>query len=382
MSWLCAILAIAIIGLMLLDAFEVMILPRRVRRGWRLARFFYRTSWIAWRALARLFTPGRFRNGFLSIFGPLSLFALIAVWATALIFGFALLHWSIGTPISFANESDRNLMGYLYFSGTTFFTLGYGDITPVGVWGRLFSVGEAGLGFGFLAVVISYLPVLYQAFSKREIAISLLDARAGSPPSAGELLRRLAVARAAQRVGPLLQDWERWSAEVLESHLSFPVLAYYRSQHDNQSWVAALTAILDTSAILIAGVDECDGYQARLTFAMARHAAVDLALVFHASPQAPKQDRLSTEGFQRLRESLRSAGLKLRDGAGVELSIAEMRGLYEPVVNALALYFQFSLPAFLPDKPPVDNWQTSPWMPRAPELSGLSEGRQVEDHFD
>ncbi|HLW64344.1 MAG TPA: potassium channel family protein [Gemmataceae bacterium] len=382
MGWLGAIVALAIIGLVLLDAFEVMILPRRVRHGWRLARFFYRTTWKVWRALANRFTPGRWRNGFLSVFGPLSLFALIGVWAVGLVFGFALLHWSLGTAITFQRESDQNLLGFLYFSGTTFFTLGYGDITPTGPWGRLLSIAEAGLGFGFLAVVISYLPVLYQAFSKREIAISLLDARAGSPPTAGELLRRLAVARAAHAVGPLLQDWERWAAEVLESHLSFPVLAYYRSQHDNQSWVAALTTILDTSAILIAGTEECENYQARLAFAMARHAAVDLALVFHAPPQPPKKDRLSESDFQRLRESLRSAGLKLREGASVEKSVAEMRGLYEPVVNALANYFQFAVPAFLPEKPPVDNWQTSPWMPRAPELSGLSEGRQVEDHFD
>src|SRR5207249_10659172 len=155
-------------------------------------------------------------------------------------------------------------------------TLGYGDVVPTGAWGRSLAVAEAGIGFGFLAVVISYLPVLYQAFSRREITISLLDARAGSPPSAGELLRRLAHARSLAGVGPLLVEWERWSAELLESHLSFPVLSYYRSQHDNQSWVAALTTILDTSALLIAGVDGPDGHQARLTFAMARHAAVDL----------------------------------------------------------------------------------------------------------
>jgi hypothetical protein len=382
MAWLGAIAALAIIGLVLVDAFEVMILPRRVRHGWRLARFFYRTAWICWRALANRLTPGRWRNGFLSVFGPLSLFALIGVWAAGLVFGFALLHWSLGTAITFQRESDQNLMGYLYFSGTTFFTLGYGDITPTGPWGRILSIAEAGLGFGFLAVVISYLPVLYQAFSKREIAISLLDARAGSPPTAGELLRRMAEGRGLANVAPMLDAWERWASEVLESHLSFPVLAYYRSQHDNQSWVAALTTILDTSAILIAGEEECAGYQARLTFAMARHAVVDLALVFHAPPLPPQPDRLSEADLHLLRESLHKSGLKLPEGPSVEKTIEELRGLYEPVVNALASYFQFTLPPFLPEKPPVDNWQTSPWMPRAPNLGGLSAGNSVEDHFD
>src|SRR5258708_11148681 len=117
------------------------------------------------------------------------------------------------------------------------------------------SVAEAGIGFGFLAAVIGYLPVLYQAFSRREIVISLLDARAGSPPSAGELIRRLAAAHSMDSIRHLLVEWERWSAELLESHLSFPVLRFFRSQHDNQSWLGALTPILDTSAILIASTD-------------------------------------------------------------------------------------------------------------------------------
>ena len=243
-------------------------------------------------------------------------------------------------------------------------------------------MAEAGIGFGFLAVIISYLPVLYQAFSRREITISLLDARAGSPPTAGELLRRLADGRSPASVGPFLVEWERWAAELLESHLSFPVLSYYRSQHENQSWVGALTAILDTSALLIAGVDGPDGYQARLTFAMARHAAVDLALVFQTPPRPPQPDRLSEADLARLRESLRGAGLPLRDGQAVATALAELRGLYEPFVNALAAHFLFALPPFQPEKPPVDNWQTSPWMPRSPGLGGLPAVGAEDDHFD
>jgi len=251
MGWAGAIAAVAIIGVVLLDAFEVMILPRRVRHGLRLARMFYRWAWIVCITTARLLPAGRWRNGLLSAFGPLSLLALLVVWALGLMMGFALLHWSLETAVKGVDDS---LLTYLYFSGTTFFTLGYGDLVPTSTAGRALSVVEAGLGFGFLAVTISYLPVLYQAFSRREITISLLDARAGSPPTAGELLRRLAVGRGTAGVVPLLVEWERWSAELLESHLSFPVLSYYRSQHDNQSWVGALTAILDTSALLIAAV--------------------------------------------------------------------------------------------------------------------------------
>jgi hypothetical protein len=377
MDWV-GVAGVLLIVIVLLDTFETMILPRRVARPYRLTRLYYRSTWVLWRALAQLIPAVRRRNGFLSMFGPLSLFGLLVLWAAGLITGFALLHWSLEQ--SFREGTDNSFVTHLYFSGTTFFTLGYGDLVPVSVAGRALSVVEAGLGFGFLAVVIGYLPVLHGAFSHREITISLLDARAGSPPTAGELLRRLAEAqkdeaRASCRgIAPLLAEWERWAAELLESHLSFPVLSYYRSQHDNQSWVAALTAILDTSALLLTVVDGPDGYQARLTFAMARHAAVDLGLVFRTPAKPLKSDRLPADALTRLLETLREAGLPLRDGPATARALAELRALYEPFVNALAVYFRLVLPPFQPEKPPVDNWQTSPWMRRSPGLGELASG--------
>jgi voltage-gated potassium channel Kch len=168
--------------LVFIDAFETMILPRRVRHGFRLARVFYRSAWVIWRAAARIFQLGRWRQAFLSIFGPLSLFALFFVWACGLMISFALLHWSLGIRITGA---DGSFLSDLYFSGTTFFTLGYGDRVPISPLGRVLSVVEAALGLVFLAVVISYLPVLYQAFSRREITIALLDARSEEPGECG-----------------------------------------------------------------------------------------------------------------------------------------------------------------------------------------------------
>ena len=143
------------------------------------------------------------------------------------------------------------------------------------------------MGFGFLALVIGYLPVLYQGFSHREVNISLLDARAGSPPTASELLVRQARNMAGLEI--LLRDWERWAAELMESHLSYPVLLFFRSQHEHQSWLGAMTAILDASALCIAGVQGGPGRQAQLTFAMARHAVVDLsqATGVHPQPRIP-----------------------------------------------------------------------------------------------
>jgi Sigma-54 interaction domain len=149
-------------------------------------------------------------------------------------------------------------------------------------------VSEAGIGFGFLAGVIGYLPVLYQAFSRREVIISLLDARAGSPPSATELVRRHSQAQGLDALRQLLQDWEIWTAELLESHLSYPVLAYYRSQHSHQSWLAALTTMLDSSALVLAAVPGACQHQAQLTFAMAR--LIHLGL-------APGSVQVSVRGF-------------------------------------------------------------------------------------
>ncbi len=374
-----ALACVLVILIVLFDGFEAMVLPRRITHPLRPARLFYRVTWSVWRFTARRFPAGRWRQTFLSWFGPFSALSLFAGWVIVLVFAFGLLHWSLGTPLH--DEGQADLPTYLYFSGVTFFTLGYGDVTPVHGLGRALAVVEAGMGFGFIAVIIGYLPVLYQAFSRREVTISLLDARAGSPPTAAELLRRLAQAKSWSAVDPFLGEWERWAAELLESHLSFPVLSYYRSQHDNQSWLAALTAILDTCAILMVGARGCNTYQAQLTFAMARHAVVDLALVFQRPPVAPTPDRLPPADLAKLRALLHAAGLSLEEGTDTAERLAELRAMYEPFVNALAIHFLFAVPPILPVKPPVDNWQTSAWTRRTPGIDRLPVGRGEDEHF-
>ncbi len=376
------VLSAGVILLVLVDGFQTMVLPRRVAWRFRPARLYYRALWRVWRAAARLWPAGKRRHTFLSVFGPLSLLGLFLTWVLGLILGFALLQQSLGPQYITAPDGDpKNFWTYLYLSGGTFFTVGYGDIYPLPGLGRVLAVVEAGLGFGFLAVVIGYLPVLYQAFSRREVSISLLDARAGSPPSAGQLLLRLARARNLGRADELLAEWERWAAEVLESHLSFPVLTYYRSQHDNQSWLAALTAVLDTCSVMLALGEARCAYQAQLTFAMARHALVDLSLVFSTPPLPPEPDRLAPERLGRLRDLLRKQGMALREGPAADAKLAELRGAYEPFANGLAQFLLFTLPDILPEKAVVDNWQTSAWMRRLPGLSALP-AADGDEHFD
>lgn len=363
----------------LVEAFETILQPRRVTHRFRFARLYYRSTWRLWRTVALCLRSGKLREGFLSVFGPLSLLVLFVVWIIGLILGFGLVGWSLGLRIA-SPEASPDFWTYLYLSGSTFFTLGYGDVTPAAPLGRLLTVVEAGLGFASLAVMITYLPVLYQAFSIREVTISLMDARAGSPPSAGEFLLRLGRAGRIDAADRFLMEWERWAAEVLESHLSFPVLSYYRSQHNNQSWVAVLAMILDACAILMVGVKRGNKYQAQLTFAMARHAAVDLALVLKVPPQPPDLDRAPDHERQRIRELLMEAGHDLHDEADTEARLAELRAMYEPFVAGLARRFLFELPPIMPDKPAADNWQRSAWMPKTPGIGNLP-GVGVDDHF-
>ena len=377
---LLAILAgLAVILTTLWDAFEAVILPRRVTRKFRLTRLFYRTTWKMWAGFVKSLVAPKRRDLFFSYYGPLSLLLLFVCWALALILGFALVHLGNESGIAGAN-GEGGFLTDLYMSGTTFFTLGLGDVTPRTTAARFITVAEGGLGFGFLALIIGYLPIIYQAFSRREISISMLDARAGSPPSAGELLRRHTAPGGPEALQVLLHEWERWSAELLESHLSYATLAFFRSQHNNQSWLMALTTILDTTALMIAGEEGACVRQAKLTFAGARHAAVDLAQIFSAPPEAIPE-RLPHAEFMALRASLADAGLKCRSGEEFETRLANLRRMYEPYVQALADYLCLSLPQWTKPLERKDNWQTSGWDKVLKRELKPGEMESFEEHF-
>jgi Ion channel len=362
MRLLAVIPGLLIILTILWDAFETIVLPRRVTRRFRLTSIFYRSIGTPWRFLARQIRNGRRRESLLGLFGPISVLLLLGMWATGLIVGYAIVQWALSSRLA-APEAVVDFRDYLYLSGVTFFTLGYGDVTASSSLGRLISVIEAGNGLGLLAIVIGYLPVLYQSFSRREVNISLLDARAGSPSSAAELLRRHSQGENMRELERLLYDWERWAAELLESHVSYPLLCYFRSQHDNQSWITALTTVLDTCALVIVGVDGGPAWQARLTFAIARHAVVDIAQIFNTAPKSVEccSTRLPPEELQRLREILSSSGIRLKGGADAEKRLLELREMYEPYVVALSDLLVMPLPPWLLPPNAVDNWKTSAW---------------------
>jgi hypothetical protein len=284
-----------------------------------------------------------------------------------MVLGFAFIYFSIGSPFNDPSQ-PANFHTDLYVSGTTIFTLGLGDVTPHSPLARVLLIFQSGIGFGFLAMVMGYFPVLYGAFSRREVSISLLDARAGSPPTAGELMRRHASDGAAKSLSTLLVEWERWSAELLESHISYPLLCYYRSQHNSQSWLSALTTILDTSSLLIAGVRGLEARQAQLTFAMARHALVDLSQIFNLTPihnvssgdasAGGVSDRLPHARCRELYDMLTASGIELCYNEASRERLRQMRALYEPYAETLSRFLLMPLPQWFSDQPRKDNWQT------------------------
>jgi hypothetical protein len=374
------IAGVAIFVIVLWDAFESIILPRRVTRKFRLTRVFYKFSWRNWKFVTRLIPSRKKRETALSFFGPLSLLVLVGVWAVGLVLGFGLMQYGAGSAVNIVGGQPGFAMD-IYLSGTTFFTLGLGDVVPRTGLARVLVVTEAGFGFGFLAAVIGYLPFIYGSFSKREVNISLLDARAGTPPTAGELLRRHAYPGGGEALRQLFKDWELWAAELMESHLSYPVLAFFRSQHDNQSWIAALTAILDSCALVKVAVPDTCRRQAELTFAIARHAAVDLSQVFKTQPRALPHNRLAAEDLRRIRDMFAQHGLKMGDMEEVGERLSDLRKMYEPYLFALAEYLSLSLPPWIPSAKGKDNWQTTAWGRSAGLVEKEGAAIGAEDHF-
>ena len=369
------VLGALLLLLVFADAFQTIILPRRSTGRYRLTQLFYMLTWTPWSWVAQKIQAPRRRESWLSFFGPLSLVLLIVLWAAFLVIGFGLFFYAAGSPFTDALQQHASTVGTdLYVSGTTLFTLGLGDVVPRSLIVRVLLVLEAGTGLGFVAMVIGYFPVLYGAFSRREVDISLLDARAGSPPTAAELMRRHSTEDGIVALDTLLQDWERWAAELLESHISYPLLCYFRSQHTNQSWLSALCAVLDTCALMVATLKKLPSRQAELTFAMARHAVVDLAQIFDLEPAELKADRLTATDFSQLHDLLCQAGTSVaRDDKSLN-RLNEMRALYEPYGEALSRHLNTAIPPFLAATPSRNNWQTVAAVRKATQEAAEKEG--------
>ncbi len=356
-----------IVGTILWDGFETLVLPRTPMRKLRSTRLYYRTTWRGWAGIGRRLRPSGSRERFLAVYGPLSVIGLFALWAAGLVVGFALLQWSRHEFLSNVN-GEPHFVDDLYMSATTLFTLGDGDEMPKGRAGRLIVVAEAGTTLALLTMVFAYMPILYQSFSRREVRVTILDAWAGSPPSATELLRRIAASGDVSALDAFFTHWELWCSDILESHLSHPAIAYFRSQHDRQSWVSALATVLDLTALVKVGIEGMPTWRAHVTFAIARQTAVDLAQVLGPSSVGPvlTHDRLPPRELASVRDELERAGLRPSRSCAADRELTDLRNSYEPYIAVLSNRLMMPLPMWHAALPVLDNWQTNPPSERSP----------------
>ncbi len=329
-----------LIVLMLAEFFVAFLLPRRVKRDPRIARGIYQAVWMPWRAAARRLRPIA-ADALLGYFGPLALLLELAVWVFGLIVGFSCLQWAGGGGFS------------LDGSAGTFLSASFDH---AGAWHRSIGLVEAATAVGVLFTVIGYLPSVYSAYSLREIAISRLSTRAGAPASAAGLL-----VNGWDEVEDTLQQAERWATEMMETHLAYPLLAYYRSQHIGQSWLSALTAIVDTSAVVLAAAEDgaAGTRSAELTFKVGRHALADLAHQLADGAAAPER-QLAEEDAVELRSLLEPSGLALVPAGECRARLDRLRREYEPNALKLASQLALRLPPWRPDEQALERRKHAP----------------------
>jgi hypothetical protein len=355
------LISLVLLAFLLAEFFIVFLLPRRVKRDPAIARAILRTLWVPWRAGAgRL--PTRAADTMLGVFGPFGLVAILGLLSGGVILCYAGLYWADSSHLGASHPAPFG--DCLYFSAGAFVSATT-PLNPSGGLGKLVQIAEAANGLGFMAIAIGYLPALYQAFSRREIDVSRLDARAGSPPSAATLLERASERGGWPELDAYLREWEKWTAELMDTHLGYPILAWFRSQHVSQNWVAALTTIIDVCAYAIAFGPEEATYAAELTFRIGRHAVSDLAYVLSArrverDPEPRSRNRLTAEDLAELRSRLEGGGLHFEAEDGAEERLNELRSEYEPYAIAISRHLALELPDWVRAGEVRENWRTPP----------------------
>jgi hypothetical protein len=345
MPFMALVLGGALVLATLVDAFEVVLLPRPVRRRVRLNRYFFQCTWNAWAWCAGFWPSGRRREDFIGVYGPLSMVMLFALWGVSLVCGFALVHWGLQGIIP--NAGSDTLLTLIVISGDAFFTLGYGDNVPHHWLARLLVIFEAGTGFGFIALTVGYMPVLYQHFTRRDLQLIEFSARAGSPPTAAALLG-WHVHGSPEALERWLRDWEFWASELIESHAVYPMLAYYRSQHEGHSWLGSLAVLLDVCTLLIAGADDPRRHQATATFSALRRILDEACEALRVAPVAQvSARRMDAEALRLITPTIRRILPNWRDDEAALQAIHVLRRTYEPKLEGLAAYLLLHLPDWI-----------------------------------
>ncbi len=353
------ILGLILVVLVLHDVFQGVIVPRWSSRRFRIAPLFVDRLWPLWRNIGLRKSEGDPREDFLGTYAPLALMLILVLWVGLLILGFGIIFWSLG----YRFKPELHSFGEaLYVAGVTLLTIGYGDYTPDDILARIFTLMAGASGLSVFALVISLLFTLYTAFERREVLSLGLDARAGNPPSGVALLENYAELGLLDTLPELFDQWEKWSAQILQSHIAYPMLPFFRSSHDGQSWIASLGAVLDGATLLMTTVAPCEkcGRQpigaARLMFRMGTHTVVDLShwfgFRFDEDPHPPVG--IERREFDQARVRLERAGFALRPADESWREFVKYRSQYAAGLNEMAKHFAAPPAQWIGDRSMID----------------------------
>jgi hypothetical protein len=330
---------LALVFWVLNDVFNTVILPRPSPARYRPAGLLTRWSWAFWRRYADASKTPERREQRLGMFAPLVVMVLLGLWIVLLIVGFSAMLLALGDGVE---PRLTSLGAAMYFAAISLLTIGYGDYVPVEIGSRLVAVAAGGVGLGIVALTITYLFSLYANFQRRELQVVTLDARAGAPPSGTTLLATCAAFDDdAEELDHIFEEWERWSASVLESHLAYPILMFFRSTHDHESWVSAIGAILDATTLLLTTVEGGPRGQATATRGIGAHLVEDIGRFFGfiVRDRPLEGAMIERAEFDEARDRLRAAGYELvADGEAAWAEFARLRAEYAGPLNALAKY--------------------------------------------
>ena len=342
------------LGLLLLivvfwDLFETVVVPRPTP-GWvRLGRYVVRGSWRALRAI-RDIDPGRSYDRVLGLFAPAATIMLLVTWLLALMVGYGLLLYALRDEL---RPVPPDLGTTIYFAATSLLTIGFGDIVAVGAPARILSITAAVAGLGAVALVVTFLFSLYGSYQRREAQVVSLQAAAGGPPSAVTLLETYAQLDLVPRLPELFRDWQRWAVEVLDSHVAYPLLGYFRSSHDNLSWIGALGTMLDAASLVLTTIEGVPRGDAKLFKRIGAHLVEDIFnLGFGAGAPTP----LDRSAYDAACARLAEAGYTICRTEDAWRQFEAARATYADRLEAMATYWAA----------PAAQWLGDPIALRAP----------------
>lgn len=322
---------LVIIAVVFYDLFQSVVLPRPAVRKVQLARGVVRPMWYVWRWVSQRTSAVDKSEGRLAAFAPIALLTLFALWAAALVLGYGLLLDGLADEI---RPAPQDLITSIYISASTLVPLAYGDFVPEGPGARIVIVAESATGVGLAALAITLLFSLYESFREREQHVISLDAMAGAPPSGVQILETAAELGMRADLKATFDEWREWSAMVLESHLAYPLLVYFRSSHDNEAWVNSFGAVMDAAVLVMSTVDDGAEGPARLMFTVGNHLVEDFNWVFRLkSPDYPIVERSE---YDVAVERLIKAGYHVRDTDAGWAKFAKLRSKYAMTLNQMA----------------------------------------------